>query len=158
VTLSLSTPLEKKKKKKKKKEKRETRIGEDDAHDFLLGQGLDPTDRLLAHVVVDQLLAHPPRLPHRLRLLPVLGGSARAPQARLIREATGADRGASAAGDDLRRTREVVGGEDQRGCALRGELGHRVPADAGGYVLQRRGLRGCGAGTRPRLLDLQEWG
>jgi len=43
---------------------------------------------------------------------------------------------------------DVVGGEDRRGCALRGELGHRVPVDAGGYVLQRRGLRGCGAGPR----------
>jgi len=42
----------------------------------------------------------------------------------------------------------VVGGEDRRGCALRGELGHRVPANAGGYVLQRRGLRGCGVGPR----------
>jgi len=42
----------------------------------------------------------------------------------------------------------VVGGEDRRGCALWGELSHRVPADAGGYVLQRRGLPGCGAGPR----------
>jgi len=40
----------------------------------------------------------------------------------------------------------VVGGEDRRGCALWGELGHRVPANSSGYVLQRRGLRGCGAG------------
>jgi hypothetical protein len=42
----------------------------------------------------------------------------------------------------------VVGGEDRQGCALRGELSHRVPVDAGGYVLQRRGLRGCGVGPR----------
>jgi hypothetical protein len=42
----------------------------------------------------------------------------------------------------------VVGGEDWRGSALQGELGHRVPADVGGYVLHWRGLRGCGAGPR----------
>jgi hypothetical protein len=33
---------------------------------------------------------------------------------------------------------DVVGGEDWRGSALQGELGHRVPADAGGYVLHWR--------------------
>jgi hypothetical protein len=66
----------------------------------------------------------------------------------LIREAVGADRGASVAREDPRRRGDVVSGEDRRGCALRGDLGHHVPADASSYVLQWRGLRGCGA--RPR--------
>lgn len=38
----------------------------------------------------------------------------------------------------------MVGGNDRRVGALWCELGHWVPADAGGRVLQLRGLRGVG--------------
>jgi hypothetical protein len=51
----------------------------------------------VAHHVLNQLLVRPARLPHGLRLLPVHGASANAPQACLSHEGTEADRGASAA-------------------------------------------------------------
>lgn len=53
----------------------------------------DPLDGFMVHQVVDQLIAHPPRLPHGLHLLLVHGGLAGAPQACLIQEAVVTDQG-----------------------------------------------------------------
>uniref|UniRef100_A0A2N9IUR7 Uncharacterized protein n=1 Tax=Fagus sylvatica TaxID=28930 RepID=A0A2N9IUR7_FAGSY len=66
--------------------KNKKQIGEDDAHDLLLGEERDPPGGLVADHVMDELLPHPTRLLHHLRLLPILGGQARAFQAHLLRQ------------------------------------------------------------------------